>query len=94
MKTNLLSMLISAFAFILAIAASFATLAQNRMEEGGPVQQGYIHTLDSMQPCQLSIKCDSSVHGLICTTSNRTQVWGKETPGGTSCSITLYGAEY
>lgn len=93
MKTILLQMLLPAFAFILAIALSLATLAQNGTEESSAVQQGYIHVSEK-EPCQLSIQCDIRINGLICTTENGTQVWGKATPGGTTCNVTLYGAEY
>ncbi len=92
MKTHLLKMVIPAFAFLLAIAFSFASLAYTNKGDNGPIQQGYIHS-SKKKPCQLSIRCDSRITGVICTTSDGTQVWGKETPGSTVCTVTLYGAE-
>lgn len=92
MKTDLLKMLLSAFAFLLAIAFSFLSFAYANKGDKGPVQQGYIHSSEK-EPCELSIRCDSRNTGIICTTSNGTRVWGKETPGSTVCTVTLYGAE-
>ena len=92
MKTHLLKMVLPAFAFLLAIAFSFASLAYKDKRADGPVQQGYIHS-SKKEPCRLSVRCDSRITGIICTTSDGTQVWGKETPGSTVCTVTLYGAE-
>lgn len=85
MKTKKVKIMMPAFAIMFAIVSAFATNV-NGKEKSSAIVPGY---LDAPEPCEVSIDC-SDTGTIICTAPNGQQVFGKENPNGTTCSLEVY----
>ncbi|MUV04611.1 hypothetical protein GN157_12915 [Flavobacterium rakeshii] len=73
--------------FALAIGGAFLTTSMGKAPENISVVQGYIHTGNPLQPCELSIECETT-SGDFCTVgADNTRVWGMD---GNQCPVELF----
>ena len=74
-------------AFAIAIGGAFLTTSMGEVTDDVSVVQGYIHTGNPLQPCELSIECETQ-EGDFCTVgAANTRVWGMD---GNQCPVELF----